>query len=67
MIKEIILNYIKALKELGRTDFEVVINKDWLEIDDDIEIIYCGDNPGKTEKEQKNISLVTLVMNSNYL
>ena len=53
MIKEIILNYIKALKELGRTDFEVVINKDWLEIDDDIEIIYCGDNPGKTEKEQK--------------
>ena len=52
MIKEIILQYIEQLNELESTNFKIVINKDWENIDDDIEIIYCGDNPGKTEKAE---------------
>ena len=51
-IKQIIKEYINQLNQLETANFEVVINEDWYTIDDDIEIIYCGDNPGKTEKEK---------------
>lgn len=53
-IQNIISNYKENLARLNssRTNFEIVINSDWDTIDNDLRIIYCGDNPGKKEKEE---------------
>ena len=55
-IQEIISEYTKNLNSLKNnkmTPFEIVINEEWNKIDNNIEIIYCGDNPGITEKNKK--------------
>jgi hypothetical protein len=54
-LKDIIAKYKKDLQSLKKkqTDLEIVINSDWDTIDDSLKIIYCGDNPGKKEKDLK--------------
>ncbi|MDF2451586.1 MAG: hypothetical protein K0S26_1090 [Bacteroidota bacterium] len=54
-LKDIISKYRKDLQSLKKkqTDLEIVFNSDWDTIDDNLKIIYCGDNPGKKEKDLK--------------
>lgn len=51
----IVDKYIAQLEKLNSTFsddcLELVINKEWKKISPSLQIIYCGDNPGKREKE----------------
>jgi hypothetical protein len=54
-LQYIISKYKEELISLktDQTSLEIIINSDWDKIDDNLKVIYCGDNPGKTEKEEQ--------------
>lgn len=59
MIENIIDKYQCNLRSLcsnknKNPKLELVLNSDWDKINDDLKIIYCGDNPGKKEKENNS-------------
>jgi hypothetical protein len=50
-IKGIIDDYKENLKNLKKIQGEtMVFNSEWNKVNDNIKVIYCGDNPGKNEK-----------------
>lgn len=53
MMQEIIVDYESKLDNLNLQGKEIVKNEDWSKVTDNLKVIYCGDNPGKTEKKEK--------------
>ena len=53
-VQKIITEYKKELAILKKksSPFEIVFNSDWDKITSDLKVIYCGDNPGRIEKEK---------------
>lgn len=51
--KAIVDNYKERLKEITNIDknHPIVLNNEWENITDRLDIVYCGDNPGLDEKE----------------
>ena len=55
-IQDIIKKYKDDLNSLCKNQqskLELVINTEWDKIDENLKIIYCGDNPGKSEKKSE--------------